>query len=164
MATAFPTGNPADGTEAALEAAARRYRTLAEPVRLRLLQHLNPRPRTLSVGEVAAALGLSCTAASRHVNLLAVHGFVERSRNGMYVTCRLTGMGEAIVRRALSVAVDMALDVPPLAEESAETVSLYLELGASRLALCSDRAAWDAYMVRDSGLTSARTWTCYTRR
>ena len=145
--------------DATLEAAARRHRVLAEPVRLRLLHVLAPRPRSLSVGEVAASLGVSVGAASRHVMLLAQHGFVERSRSGMYVCCRLTTMGETVVRRALNPAVggghagnDMSLDGPLLAEEDGGAVQVYLALGVSMLRRGGrDRATWNTYMVREFG-------------
>lgn len=64
-----------------LERAAEVFRVLAHPVRLQIVERLDIRqPRT--VGEIADELGIAHAACSQHLNLMRVHGLVERVRNG----------------------------------------------------------------------------------
>jgi DNA-binding transcriptional ArsR family regulator len=66
---------------AAIERAAEVFRVLAHPARLQLVERLDLRqPR--SVGELADELGLAHAACSQHLNLMRVHGIVERIRSG----------------------------------------------------------------------------------
>lgn len=66
---------------AAFERAAEVFRVLAHPVRLQIVERLDLRqPRT--VGDIADELDLAHAACSQHLNLMRVHGLVERVRNG----------------------------------------------------------------------------------
>ncbi|MGP1309619.1 MAG: ArsR/SmtB family transcription factor [Phycisphaerales bacterium] len=66
---------------AAFERAAEVFRVLAHPVRLQIVERLDLRePRT--VGDLADELGLPHAACSQHLNLMRVHGLVERTRSG----------------------------------------------------------------------------------
>jgi DNA-binding transcriptional ArsR family regulator len=66
------------------ELIARRFRVLAEPMRIRLLDQL--RTGEASVGELAAALAASQQNVSKHLGVLAVAGIVGRrkARNHVY--------------------------------------------------------------------------------
>lgn len=72
----------------ALERAAEVFRVLAHPVRLQLVERLDIRePR--SVGDLAEELGLAHAACSQHLNLMRVHGLVERVRTGRAAMYRI---------------------------------------------------------------------------
>lgn len=72
----------------ALERAAEVFRVLAHPVRLQLVERLDIRqPR--SVGDLADELGLAHAACSQHLNLMRVHGLVERLRDGRVAMYRI---------------------------------------------------------------------------
>jgi DNA-binding transcriptional ArsR family regulator len=79
-----PTGCPPLSPEAA-EAIAERFRVLAEPTRLRILDLLRDGER--SVGELARALGCSQANASKHLSILAEAGLVRRRRQGLHCLC-----------------------------------------------------------------------------
>lgn len=74
---------------ALLEAVARRFRALAEPVRLRLLEALCDGP--LTVGELAQRFGQSHANTSKHLLVLAAAGFVSRSEQGTRTRYALAG-------------------------------------------------------------------------
>jgi predicted transcriptional regulator len=74
--------------------AARRYRALSEPVRLHML-HLLEQGTPKTVGELAALVRLSVSAASRHSAQLEAAGFIERERHAHYVVCRALVRGWA---------------------------------------------------------------------
>ena|SRR6516164_9320208 len=91
-------------TEASLELVARRFRTLGEPFRLRLLQQLEQGERT--VGELVDALDASQSNVSKHLQLLYDAGLVARRRDGnsifysigdplVFELCRLVCRSEA---------------------------------------------------------------------
>lgn len=63
-----------------IELVARRFRTLGEPVRLRLLQVLESQERT--VGELAEALDGNQPNVSKHLQILYDAGLVSRRRQG----------------------------------------------------------------------------------
>ncbi len=66
---------------AAFERAAEVFRVLAHPARLQIVERLDLRePRT--VGDLADELGLAHAACSQHLNLMRVHGLVERVKSG----------------------------------------------------------------------------------
>ncbi len=66
---------------AAFERAAEVFRVLAHPARLQIVERLDLRePR--GVGELADELGLAHAACSQHLNLMRVHGLVERIKDG----------------------------------------------------------------------------------
>jgi DNA-binding transcriptional ArsR family regulator len=66
---------------------AERFRTLGEPMRLRLLQALRDGER--SVGDLVEEVGAGQANVSKHLQLLATLGFVGRRKEGLYVFYRL---------------------------------------------------------------------------
>ena len=72
---------------AALERVAAYFQALAEPTRLRILNLLRSRERT--VGELAELCGNSPANVSRHLATLAAHGLVTREARGTSVICRI---------------------------------------------------------------------------
>jgi len=67
----------------ALELVATRFKVLAEPMRLRLLQALESGERT--VGELVKETGAGQANVSKHLNLLADAGLVGRRKEGLKV-------------------------------------------------------------------------------
>ena len=70
-----------------LEAVAARFKVLAEPARLQILNELRPGP--LNVTELMEATRLSQANLSKHLQLLHTHGFLERRRDGLFVVYEL---------------------------------------------------------------------------
>jgi DNA-binding transcriptional ArsR family regulator len=66
---------------------AERFKVLAEPVRLQLLQALMRGER--SVGELAERTGLSQANVSKHLQLLLVHDLVAKRKDGLFAFYRL---------------------------------------------------------------------------
>jgi ArsR family transcriptional regulator len=66
-----------------LEAVADRFKVLAEPARLTVLNALREQP--LSVSDLIAETGLNQANLSKHLQLLYSYGFVGRRRHGSYV-------------------------------------------------------------------------------
>ena len=62
---------------------ARRFRVLAEPMRIRLLDRLRERPAT--VGELCDALGASQQNVSKHLAVLHADGLLRREKRGNFV-------------------------------------------------------------------------------
>jgi DNA-binding transcriptional ArsR family regulator len=58
-----------------------RFRALADPTRLRILDQLRRR-EDLSVGELTTALGTSQQNVSKHLGALRAEGFVSRRKQG----------------------------------------------------------------------------------
>jgi ArsR family transcriptional regulator len=75
--------------ETLLDEAARRFRVLGDPTRLRLLNALHERGE-LSVGELAAAAGASLANTSKHLALLEREQLVARRRDGTSVRYRVS--------------------------------------------------------------------------
>ena len=73
-----------------LEAVAARFKVLAEPARLQILNEL--RARRLNVTELMAATALHQANLSKHLQLLHTHGFVKRQRDGLFVVYALADM------------------------------------------------------------------------
>jgi DNA-binding transcriptional ArsR family regulator len=69
------------------ELVARRFRLLAEPMRIRLLDHL--RDGEATVGELSAALAASQQNVSKHLGVLADAGLVGRRKEGNHVYYRI---------------------------------------------------------------------------
>ena len=67
-------------TDEALQMVARRFRALADPTRLRILNHLMQGER--AVGELAAASELEQPNVSRHLGVLRREGLVARRNDG----------------------------------------------------------------------------------
>lgn len=70
-----------------MELVAERFRALAEPVRLEILQSLREGEKTVS--GVVEATGLGQANASKHLHLLFSLGFLGRRKEGQYVYYRL---------------------------------------------------------------------------
>jgi DNA-binding transcriptional ArsR family regulator len=68
---------------------AERFRALAEPARLQLMQAMRDGEQT--VGELVEATGLGTANVSKHLQLLHAAGFVTRRKEGMYVHYGLAG-------------------------------------------------------------------------
>ena len=66
---------------------AERFKVLAEPARLAILNAL--RTRELSVSELMEATGLGQANASKHLQVLHALGFVARRKEGVFVHYRL---------------------------------------------------------------------------
>jgi len=75
-----PVGFPSPLPDPVVDLIAQRFRILAEPARIRLLDALRSGPAT--VGELSTRLGLSQQNTSKHLGVLAVGGLVERTRSG----------------------------------------------------------------------------------
>ena len=67
----------------AAELIARRFRALADPTRLRILDHLRNTDEA-SVGEITEMLGASQQNVSKHLGLMLREGVVSRSKDGNY--------------------------------------------------------------------------------
>lgn len=72
----------------ALELVASRFRVMAEPVRLRILQALE-RSGEMSIGELTETLGLSQPNVSKHVKTLIESGLIARRQEGNTVYCTI---------------------------------------------------------------------------
>ncbi|HEU4455172.1 MAG TPA: metalloregulator ArsR/SmtB family transcription factor [Longimicrobium sp.] len=70
-----------------LDLVAERFKALAEPARLRILNAL--RDREMTVSEIMEATGLGQANVSKHLQLLAGLGFVGRRKEGLYAYYRL---------------------------------------------------------------------------
>jgi ArsR family transcriptional regulator len=70
-----------------VELIARRFRALAEPMRIRLVDEL--RSGEATVGELAEALGASQQNVSRHLTVLADAGILGRRKAGNHVHYRI---------------------------------------------------------------------------
>jgi DNA-binding transcriptional ArsR family regulator len=66
---------------------AERFRALAEPARLEILQALRHRERTVT--QLVEATGLGQANASKHLQLLFALGFIDRRKDGQFVYYRL---------------------------------------------------------------------------
>ncbi len=71
-------------TDAMIPAVAERFRALAEPARLFLLQALMARGEQ-SVNELVTRTGLQQANVSKHLQVLHAHGFVRRRKDGLFV-------------------------------------------------------------------------------
>lgn len=76
-------------TPEVMELVAERFKALAEPARLRILQALREGEKTVS--EVMEATGLGQANASKHLQTLHGLGFVARRKEGLYVHYSLAG-------------------------------------------------------------------------
>jgi len=72
-----------------VEMVAERFRALAEPARLHVMNVLRAGEQT--VGELADATGLSTANVSKHLQILHAAGFVTRRKQGLHVYYDLAG-------------------------------------------------------------------------
>lgn len=66
---------------------AERFKALGEPTRLHIMDTL--RARALTVGDLVEKTRINQANLSKHLQLLHRLGFVERSKNGLFVSYRL---------------------------------------------------------------------------
>ena len=78
-------------TSEMLELVAERFKVLAEPVRLELLNHL--RGGEMTVSELVGESGLAQANVSKHLRLLHAAGFVTRRKEGLFVYYALADRG-----------------------------------------------------------------------
>lgn len=76
----------------AAELIARRFRALADPTRLRILDHLRNNDEA-SVGELTETLGTSQQNVSKHLSALHAEGFVARRKRGTSSLYRIADAG-----------------------------------------------------------------------
>jgi DNA-binding transcriptional ArsR family regulator len=79
-----------DGEE--LDRMAARFRMLGEPMRLKILQAVCHRPRT--VNDIVAATGSTQANVSKHLALLAAAGILQREKDGQ---CAYYGLKDRLV-------------------------------------------------------------------
>jgi ArsR family transcriptional regulator len=72
-----------------IELVAERFRALAEPARLHLMNELRRGERT--VGELVDLTGLTTGNVSKHLRLLYATGFVTRRKEGLHVYYGIAG-------------------------------------------------------------------------
>ena len=72
-----------------IDLVAERFRALAEPVRLHIMQELRGGEQT--VGDLVEATGFGTANVSKHLQLLHSAGFVTRRKEGLYVYYGLAG-------------------------------------------------------------------------
>ena len=72
-----------------IELVAERFRALAEPARLHIMNALREGEHT--VGELVEATGFGTANVSKHLQLLHAAGFVTRRKDGLYVYYGLAG-------------------------------------------------------------------------
>lgn len=83
---------PKELSPEAAELIARRFRALADPTRLRIVNLLRNREEA-SVGEIAAAVGGSQQNISKHLGALHAEGFVARRKRGTSSLYRIADPG-----------------------------------------------------------------------
>lgn len=66
-----------------LQLVAERFKALAEPARLEILNAL--RDGEMTVSDLVGATGLGQANVSKHLQLLFTHGFVRRRKDGLFV-------------------------------------------------------------------------------
>lgn len=72
-----------------IQLVADRFRALAEPARLHLMQELRSGEQT--VGDLVEATGFATANVSKHLQLLHGAGFVTRRKDGLYVYYGIAG-------------------------------------------------------------------------
>jgi DNA-binding transcriptional ArsR family regulator len=71
----------------ALEILARRFKSLAEPTRLKLLSHLFDGEKVVT--ELVGLAGISQPNASKHLSMLAEDGVLAKRREGLHIYYRI---------------------------------------------------------------------------
>lgn len=92
----------------AAELIARRFRALADPTRLRILDHLRSREEA-SVGEITAVLGTSQQNVSKHLSALLAEGFVARRKRGTSSLYRISDPGVHEICDGVSAGIESQL-------------------------------------------------------
>jgi DNA-binding transcriptional ArsR family regulator len=89
MAATPPVTHPL--SEPLIELIAQRFRVLAEPMRIKLLDQLRDRDATVS--ELQAALGATQQNVSKHLGILHGAGMVTRAKDGNHVRYSIADEG-----------------------------------------------------------------------
>lgn len=97
--------------DALVDLVAERFRTLGDPMRIRILERL--RHGEASVQDITAAVGSSQQNVSRHLALLQRVGIVGRRRDGLYAYYRITD--ESVLAMCEQVCGAVLRDVEALA-------------------------------------------------
>jgi DNA-binding transcriptional ArsR family regulator len=92
----------------AAELIARRFRALADPTRLRILDLLRRREEA-SVGEIATAVGGSQQNVSKHLGALHGEGFVARRKQGTSALYRIADPGVHQICDGISAGIESQL-------------------------------------------------------
>lgn len=92
----------------AAELIARRFRALADPTRLRIIDLLRRREEA-SVGEIAAAVGGSQQNISKHLAALHAEGFVARRKQGTSSLYRIADPGVHQICDGISAGIEAQL-------------------------------------------------------
>lgn len=92
----------------AAELIARRFRALADPTRLRILNLLRNRNEA-SVGEIATAVGGSQQNVSKHLSALHAEGFVARRKQGTSALYRIADLGVHQICDGISAGIESQL-------------------------------------------------------
>lgn len=92
----------------AAELIARRFRALADPTRLRIIDLLRRREEA-SVGEIAAAVGGSQQNVSKHLSALHAEGFVARRKQGTSAMYRIADPGVHQICDGISAGIEAQL-------------------------------------------------------
>ncbi|HVQ60186.1 MAG TPA: metalloregulator ArsR/SmtB family transcription factor [Solirubrobacterales bacterium] len=95
-------------TPDAAELIARRFRALADPTRLRILDLLR-RQDEASVGEIATAVGGSQQNVSKHLAALHGEGFVARRKRGTSALYRIADPGVHQICDGVSAGIESQL-------------------------------------------------------
>lgn len=95
-------------TPEAAELIARRFRALADPTRLRILDLLR-RQDEASVGEIAAAVGGSQQNVSKHLGALHAEGFLARRKQGTSSLYRIADPGVHQICDGISAGIESQL-------------------------------------------------------
>jgi ArsR family transcriptional regulator len=102
-----------------VELIARRFRALAEPMRIRLLDQL--RDGEATVGELSDLVGASQQNVSKHLAVLADNGILGRRKDGNHVYYRIVDEG----------VLTLCEDVCGSLREQLRTLSALVDLGAA---------------------------------
>ncbi|HSJ24764.1 MAG TPA: metalloregulator ArsR/SmtB family transcription factor [Longimicrobiales bacterium] len=131
--------------------AARRFRAVSEPTRIRILELLAR--RVLSVGEVAAALRVCASVASRHLAVLADAHWVIRAREGATVLYKVTPATAAQLAELLDANADeLTLNQPPphdpfdIASHDPETVAYWVDMGSASTVPLDNEYEWNHHL------------------
>jgi DNA-binding transcriptional ArsR family regulator len=99
-------------TESLLRALGVHFRALSEPARLRLLDALRRRERT--VNDLVEATGLSQANTSKHLHHLHTLGYVRRRKAGLFVWYALADRSVLKMFDQMAACIDPESDVPSL--------------------------------------------------
>ena len=92
-------------TEDELGQIARRFKTLGEPMRLKILQAVCKGPRT--VGDIVTATGATQANVSKHLSLLAAAGLLTRTKDGQ---CVYYGMKDQLAVKLCTLVQEQLAD------------------------------------------------------